>query len=81
MSANDANKATSAGAVSRGVDIRPEKMLDIEGGYAIKENVPRSLRRGIESGARWEAFPCNTTIYPEKAKNTRTAPFLGYNLV
>lgn len=25
------------------------------------------------------SFPCNTTIYPEKPKNTRTAPFLGYN--
>ena len=83
----DANKATSAGAESRGVDIRPEKMLDIEMGYeyaadnlalsaniylmeywdmlletgklsdvgyAIKENVPRSWRRGIELSAKWK---------------------------
>ncbi len=86
----DANKAASAGAESRGVDIRPEKMLDIEigyeystdrlalsanvymmeywdmlletgklsdVGYAIKENVPRSWRRGIELAARWNAQP------------------------
>ena len=83
----DANKAASAGASSRGVDIRPEKMLDIElgyeysadnlalsaniylmeyrdmlletgklsdVGYAIKENVPRSWRRGIELAAQWK---------------------------
>ncbi|MBR5835140.1 MAG: TonB-dependent receptor [Bacteroidales bacterium] len=82
----DANKAASAGTTSRGVDIRPEKMLDIEVGheyssekfsmsanlylmeywdmlletgklsdvgYAIKENVPRSWRRGIELAASW----------------------------
>ena len=82
----DANKAISAGAQSRGVNIRPEKMLDIEVGYeysnknfafsgniylmeywdmlletgklsdvgyAIKENVPRSWRRGIELTAGW----------------------------
>ena len=85
----DANKAASAGAESRGVDIRPEKMLDIEMGYeystanlalsaniylmeywdmlletgklsdvgyAIKENVPRSWRRGIELSADWNAL-------------------------
>ena len=85
----DANKAASAGTASRGVDIRPEKMLDIEAGYeysseklalsadvylmeyrdmlletgklsdvgyAIKENVPLSWRRGIELAARWDAF-------------------------
>ena len=85
----DANKAASAGAETRGVDIRPEKMLDIEVGYeysgtdltlsaniylmeywdmlletgklsdvgyAIKENVPRSWRRGIEIAANWNAF-------------------------
>ena len=85
----DANKAASAGAESRGVDIRPEKMLDIEVGYeysaenlalsaniylmeywdmlletgklsdvgyAIKENVPRSWRRGIELSANWKAL-------------------------
>ena len=84
----DANKAASAGVASRGVDIRPEKMLDIEAGYeyttdrlalsanvylmeywdmlletgklsdvgyAIKENVPRSWRRGIELSAHWNA--------------------------
>ena len=83
----DANKAASVGAESRGVDIRPEKMLDIEVGYeystdklalsanvylmeywdmlletgklsdvgyAIKENVPRSWRRGIELAASWK---------------------------
>ncbi len=83
----DANKASSAGAESRGVDIRPEKMLDIElgyefstdklavsanvylmeywdmlletgklssVGYAIKENVPRSWRRGVEAAANWK---------------------------
>jgi iron complex outermembrane receptor protein len=85
----DANKAASAGAESRGVDIRPEKMVDIElgyeytadnlavsaniylmeywdmlletgklsdVGYAIKENVPRSWRRGIELAANWKAL-------------------------
>ena len=83
----DANKAAAAGAASRGVDIRPEKMLDIEigyeystenlalsanvymmeywdmlletgklsdVGYAIKENVPRSWRRGLELAAEWK---------------------------
>ena len=83
----DANKSLSVGAESRGVDIRPEKMLDIEVGYeymtesvslsanlylmeywdmlletgklsdvgyAIKENVPRSWRRGIELSATWK---------------------------
>ena len=83
----DANKASAAGAASRGVDIKPEKMLDIEVGYeyssedlslsadlylmeyrdmlletgklsdvgyAIKENVPRSWRRGIELAAAWK---------------------------
>ena len=85
----DANKAASAGVESRGVDIRPEKMLDVEigyeysgeklslsanlylmeywdmlletgkltdVGYAIKENVPRSWRRGLELAALWNAF-------------------------
>ena len=85
----DANMAASAGAASRGVDIRPEKMVDIEigyehsneklawsaniylmeywdmlletgklsdVGYAIKENVPRSWRRGIELAANWNAM-------------------------
>ena len=83
----DANKALSAGTASRGVDIKPEKMVDIEAGYeyagerltwsaniylmeywdmlletgklsdvgyAIKENVPRSWRRGIELTAAWK---------------------------
>ena len=86
----DANKAASAGVAGRGIDIRPEKMLDVElgyeymsenlllsanlymmeywdmlletgkltdVGYAIKENVPRSWRRGIELAATWEALP------------------------
>ncbi len=85
----DANKAASAGVSGRGVDIRPEKMLDIElgyeyaseslslsanlymmeywdmlietgkltdVGYAVKENVPRSWRRGVELAAAWEAL-------------------------
>jgi len=83
----DANKAASAGVQGREVDIRPEKMLDIElgceysteklslsaniymmeywdmlletgklsdVGYAIKENVPRSWRRGVELSALWK---------------------------
>ena len=85
----DANKSVAAGVASRGVDIRPEKMLDVElgyefssellslsanlymmeywdmlietgkltdVGYAIKENVPRSWRRGVELAANWKAF-------------------------
>ena len=85
----DANKSLSAGVASRGVDIRPEKMLDIETGYeyfteklslsanlymmeywdmlletgkltdvgyAVKENVPRSWRRGVELAAAWKAL-------------------------
>ena len=84
----DANRDLSAGVSGRGVDIRPEKMLDVEVGYeyaserlslsaniymmeywdmlletgkltdvgyAIKENVPRSWRRGIELAASWKA--------------------------
>ena len=103
----DANKAASAGAKSRGVDIRPEKMLDIEigyeystdnlalsaniylmeywdmlletgklsdVGYAIKENVPRSWRRGIELAANWNAFKWlqvrgNITLSTNKIRN------------
>ena len=86
----DANMAAQAGVESRGVDIRPEKMVDVEigyeymaerlsvsanvylmeywdmlletgklsdVGYAIKENVPRSWRRGIEVTATWEPLP------------------------
>ena len=82
----DANMAAQAGVEGRGVDIRPEKMVDVEigyeymaehlsvsanaylmeywdmlletgklsdVGYAIKENVPRSWRRGIELAAAW----------------------------
>ena len=85
----DANKSLSAEVASRGVDIRPEKMLDIETGYeyfteklslsanlymmeywdmlletgkltdvgyAVKENVPRSWRRGVELAAAWKAL-------------------------
>ncbi len=103
----DANKASSAGAASRGVDIRPEKMLDIEAGYeysnenvalsaniylmeywdmlletgklssvgyAIKENVPRSWRRGIELAARWNTSEWlqiggNITLSTNKIRN------------
>ena len=86
----DANKSLAAGVPSRGVDIKPEKMLDIEAGYeysteklslsanlymmeywdmlietgkltdvgyAVKENVPRSWRRGLELAAAWKAIP------------------------
>lgn len=86
----DANKALEAGVQGRGVDIRPEKMMDVEigyeymterlslsadiylmeywdmlletgkltdVGYAIKENVPRSWRRGVEVAAAWKALP------------------------
>ena len=82
----DANMASQAGVTGRGIDIRPEKMLDVElgyeyasekfslsaniylmeywdmlietgkltdVGYAIKENVPRSWRRGVELAAIW----------------------------
>ena len=103
----DANKAASAGVSGRGVDIRPEKMLDIEVGYeyhsenvslsanmylmeywdmlletgkltdvgyAIKENVPRSWRRGIELAAGWNALPWlqlggNITLSTNKIRN------------
>lgn len=103
----DANMAASAGVASRGVDIRPEKMLDIEAGYeymsedlslsaniylmeyrdmlietgkltdvgyAIKENVPRSWRRGIEMAAAWRALPWlqvggNITLSTNKIRN------------
>ena len=103
----DANKAASAGVSGRGVNIRPEKMLDIEAGYeyvidrlslsanvymmeywdmlietgkltdvgyAIKENVPRSWRRGIELAASWKAFSWldmngNITLSTNKIRN------------
>ena len=103
----DANKAAAAGVSGRGVDIRPEKMLDIEAGYeyasdrlslsanlymmeywdmlietgkltdvgyAIKENVPRSWRRGIELAASWRALPWlqmggNMTLSTNKIRN------------
>ena len=103
----DANKAAAAGVSGRGVDIRPEKMLDIEAGYeyasdrlslsanlymmeywdmlietgkltdvgyAIKENVPRSWRRGIEMAALWRALPWlqmggNMTLSTNKIRN------------
>jgi iron complex outermembrane receptor protein len=102
----DANKSLEAGVASRGVDIRPEKMLDIElgyeyvgervsvsanlymmeywdmlletgkltdVGYAIKENVPRSWRRGVELAATWEPlswlqFGGNMTLSTNKIK-------------
>lgn len=86
----DANKSSEAGVSGRGVDIRPEKMIDVEAGYeyvsdkfslsanlymmeyrdmlletgkltdvgyAIKENVPRSWRRGVELSTAWKALP------------------------
>ena len=103
----DANMAEQAGVESRGVDIRPEKMLDIEVGYefsneklalsaniylmeywdmlietgkltdvgyAIKENVPRSWRRGIELAAAWKALSWmeiggNLTLSANKIKD------------
>ena len=103
----DANKAASAGVSGRGVNIRPEKMLDIEAGYeyvidglslsanvymmeywdmlvetgkltdvgyAIKENVPRSWRRGIELAASWKAMQWldvsgNMTLSTNKIRN------------
>ena len=103
----DANKAASAGVAGRGIDIRPEKMLDIEAGYeyaseklslsanmylmeywdmlletgkltdvgyAIKENVPRSWRRGIELAAAWQALQWlqvggNMTLSTNKIRN------------
>ena len=102
----DANKADATGAESRGVDIRPEKMLDIETGYeystqntvfsgniymmeykdmlletgklsdvgyAVKENVPRSWRRGLELAARhdvnsWLQVGANITLSTNKIK-------------
>ena len=125
----DANMAASAGAASRGVDIRPEKMLDIEAGYeymtenlslsaniylmeywdmlletgkltdvgyAIKENVPRSWRRGIEVAAAWEPLEWlqvggnitlstnkirNFTAYYEKYDNMNDWNYLGQHAV
>ena len=103
----DANKALAAGVPGRGVDIRPEKMLDIEAGYeyaterlslsanlymmeywdmlietgkltdvgyAIKENVPRSWRRGVELAASWKALAWlqmggNITLSTNKIRN------------
>ena len=125
----DANKAASAGVSGRGVDIRPEKMLDIEAGYeyaseklslsaniylmeywdmlletgkltdvgyAIKENVPRSWRRGIELAAAWQALRWlqvggnmtlstnkirNYTAYYEKYDNMNDWNYLGQHQV
>ena len=103
----DANKALAAGVQGRGVDIRPEKMLDLEAGYeyaserlslsaniymmeywdmlietgkltdvgyAIKENVPRSWRRGLELAASWKALAWlrmggNITLSTNKIRN------------
>ena len=103
----DSNKALEAGVSGRGVDIRPEQMLDIEAGYeymtdhlslsaniymmeywdmlietgkltdvgyAIKENVPRSWRRGVELSALWKALPwlqlsANMTLSTNKISN------------
>ncbi len=103
----DANKSLAAGVPSRGVDIRPEKMVDIEAGYeyytehlsmsanlymmeywdmlietgkltdvgyAIKENVPRSWRRGVELAALWKSLPwlevrANMTLSTNKIRS------------
>ena len=103
----DANMAAQAGVSGKGVDIRPEKMLDIElgyeystpslalsanvylmeywdmlietgkltdVGYAIKENVPRSWRRGVELAAAWRAMTWlelggNLTLSSNKIKD------------
>lgn len=121
----DANKASLAGVSGRGVDIRPEKMLDIElgyeyssenlalsanlymmeyrdmlietgkltdTGYAIKENVPRSWRRGVELAAAWKALEwmeiggnitlssnkiCDYTAYYEMYDNMNDWNYLG----
>ena len=125
----DANKSLEAGVISRGVDIRPEKMLDIElgyeyvgervsvsanlymmeywdmlletgkltdVGYAIKENVPRSWRRGVELAASWEPLSWlqldgNMTLSTNKIKeytayyemydNMNDWNFLGQHIV
>ena len=103
----DANKAASSGSSSRGVYIRPEKMVDVEigyeyateklslsanmylmeywdmlletgklsdVGYAIKENVPRSWRRGIElavdwNTSKWLQIGANITLSTNKIRN------------
>lgn len=103
----DANMAEQAGVESKGVNIRPEKMLDVEigyeysmqnlalsaniylmeywdmlietgkltdVGYAIKENVPRSWRRGVELAAMWKALNWmelkgNITLSTNKIRN------------
>ena len=125
----DANKAAAAGVSARGVDIRPEKMLDVEVGYeyyseklsysaniylmeykdmlletgkltdvgyAIKENVPRSWRRGIELAASWNPLSWmsvggnitlstnkirNYTAYYEKYDNMNDWNYLGQHTV
>ena len=103
----DANMAAQAGVEGKGVNIRPEKMLDVEigytystsdlalsanvylmeywdmlietgrltdTGYAIKENVPRSWRRGVELAAswrplRWLDLGGNLTLSVNKIRN------------
>ncbi|MBQ8169941.1 MAG: TonB-dependent receptor [Bacteroidales bacterium] len=103
----DANMAAQAGVEGKGVNIRPEKMLDVEigytystsdlalsanvylmeywdmlietgrltdTGYAIKENVPRSWRRGLELAAswrplRWLDLGGNLTLSVNKIRN------------
>ena len=125
----DANKAAAAGVSGRGVDIRPEKMFDVEVGYeyyseklsysanlylmeyrdmlietgkltdvgyAIKENVPRSWRRGVELAAAWNAFSWfgiggnitlstnkirNYTAYYEMYDNMNEWNYLGQHMV
>lgn len=103
----DANMAAQAGVEGKGVNIRPEKMLDVEigytystsdlalsanvylmeywdmlietgrltdTGYAIKENVPRSWRRGVELAASWRPLGWldlggNLTLSVNKIRN------------
>ena len=99
--------ASQAGISGEEVSLKPEKMIDIElgyaymsenvsasaniylmeykdmlletgrlsnVGYAIKENVPRSWRRGVELAAAWQALPwlradANLTLSVNQIKN------------
>ena len=99
--------AAQAGISGEEVDLKPEKMLDVEVGYtyenddltasanlyfmeyrdmlletgrlsnvgyAIKENVSRSWRRGLELAASWQALPwlrtdANVTLSVNQIKN------------
>lgn len=103
----NAYRAQQAGVTGEEVSLRPEKMLDVEigyayeseklsasanvylmeykdmlletgrlsdVGYAIKENVPRSWRRGVEFAASWQALSwlkadANMTLSVNKIKD------------